>query len=80
MIQFEDGISIASLTIEAAAVPILIVGLAISLVRYLNRLRAGVKATSADRACRVRLGRVVLLGLEFLVAAGNCRTVGVYRT
>ncbi|HUG16165.1 MAG TPA: DUF1622 domain-containing protein [Thermomicrobiales bacterium] len=79
MIQFEDGISIASLTIEAA-VPILIVGLAISLVRYLNRLRAGVKATSADRACRVRLGRVVLLGLEFLVAAGNCRTVGVYRT
>jgi uncharacterized membrane protein len=78
--SFADAIEIASMAVEAAGVTIILVGITLSSIGYLNSLRRGNEVKHAYRAYRVSLGRVILLGLEFLVAADIIRTVGVHRT
>lgn len=78
--SFGDVIETASMVIEAAGVAIIIIGVSVSSATYLRRLHTGDTATGAYRAYRVSLGRAILLGLEFLVAADIIRTVGVHRT
>lgn len=66
-----------SAAVDAAGVAIIVIGLLRALVRFASR------ATSGDvryRRFRQDLGRGILLGLEFLVAADIIRTVAVAPT
>ena len=64
--------------VDAAGVALIVVGLLFTTGRYLLRLRRG--KTSAYQNYREGLGRTLLLGLEFLVAADVIRTVAVAPT
>jgi uncharacterized membrane protein len=79
-VNFANSIEFASMAVETAGVLIILIGVTFSSVAYLNNLRQGDEAKHAYRAYRVGLGRVILLGLEFLVAADIIRTVGIHRT
>ena len=60
---------------------VVVAGLLVATVAFLARLRTG-SATAGDtyRAYRQAIGRAILLGLEFLVAADIIRTVAVSPT
>lgn len=70
---FGDVAHLAATAIEAAGVAVLALGTAVVLVRYVAE-RA---APDGYRALRRRLGRVILVGLEVLVAGDIVRTVAV---
>lgn len=65
---------------ELAGVAILIVGSLISLARFVERIVRRQQGTRAYRALREGLGRAILLGLEFLVAADIVRSVALEPT
>lgn len=64
--------------IDAAGVAVIVIGLVVACARYLIRMRAG--SEDPYRQFRQDLGRGILLGLEFLVAADIIRTVAVSPT
>lgn len=75
----KPAIETAGVAIEAAGVFVIIVGAAVSGLRYLARIpRAGADKTYAG--FRVGLARSILLGLELLVAGDIIRTVVVAPT
>lgn len=61
--------------IDAAGVAVIVIGLVVVTGRYLLRLLRG--APEPYRRYREGLGRTLLLGLEFLVAADVVRTVAI---
>ena len=61
--------------VDAAGVAIIVVGVAIASVLALTRLTR--REAGIYEAYRRRLGRSILLGLEFLVAGDIIRTVAV---
>ncbi|HEX2527667.1 MAG TPA: DUF1622 domain-containing protein [Geminicoccus sp.] len=66
--------------IELVGVGIIVVGAVVASLRYLvQALRAG-SSTGTYEAYRASLGRAILLGLEFLVAADIIGTVAVEPT
>lgn len=65
---------------EVAGVAILIAGALISLAQFAVRLLQRKQGTRAYRALREGLGRAILLGLEFLVAADIVRSVALEPT
>lgn len=67
----------AGLAIDGAGVLVIVVGLVIAVARY---LAAGRRAAASYRRLRQDIGRGILLGLEFLVAADIIRTVAVTPT
>ena len=64
-----------SLAVDAAGVLIIVLGLGWALVRFV--LAHGMRFADRYRQLRQDLGRGILLGLEFLVAADIIRTVAV---
>jgi uncharacterized protein DUF1622 len=64
--------------IEALAVAIIVLATAHGTVRYLLHLNQ--KIADAYTLYKIQLGRALLLGLEFLVAADIIRTVGLETT
>ena len=66
------------LAIDAVGVLVIVIGLVISLGRFLHR--AVSNGEQAYRWLRQDLGRSILLGLEFLVAGDIIRTVAVSPT
>jgi uncharacterized membrane protein len=62
--------------VEAAAVVLLVLGLALSTGRYLRMAARGM-ASASVRAYRQDLGRSLQLALEFLIAADVIETVAV---
>jgi uncharacterized membrane protein len=64
--------------VDAAGVLIIVVGIAVASISALARLSR--RASDTYEAYRRRLGRSILLGLEFLVAADIIRTVAVTPT
>ena len=62
-------------------VAVVVAGLLVATVAFFGRLRSG-SASAGDtyRAYRQAIGRAILLGLEFLVAADIIRTVAVSPT
>lgn len=66
--------------VDAAGVALIVLGLIITTGYFLLRLRQGGAATNAYHSYREGLGRTLLLGLEFLVAADIIRTVAVAPT
>jgi uncharacterized membrane protein len=75
MIRFVEWVASA---LELSAVGIIAVAFAYGMVRYLLRVRIGDER--AYEGLRAHLGRALLLGLEFLVAADVIRTVAIEPT
>ena len=74
-VTFNDAVELVAKVIDGAGVAVMVAGIAAATVLTLRR-RAG------DRYgfYRRRIGRAILLGLEFLVAADIIRTVAVAPT
>lgn len=75
--SFEDAIDVAGSAVEGIGVAILVVGTLGALLRYLYTLALRTATIESYRTVRRNLGRAILLGLEFLVAADIIRTVAV---
>ena len=77
MPSFKEVTEAAGLVIDGAGVVVIVIGLLIALIRY------GITHARVDnpyRRLRQDIGRGILLGLEFLVAADIIRTVAVTPT
>jgi uncharacterized membrane protein len=73
-------IEYAALLIEVLAVTIIIVAIILALARYLFRYAARRAGDDLYHQLKVSLGKALLLGLEFLVAADIVRTVALEAT
>jgi uncharacterized membrane protein len=66
--------------LELAGVAIIAVGAVFTLIQFARRLARDKDPTAAIAAFRSSLGRAILLGLEFLIAADIINTVAVTPT
>ena len=73
--SFYEVIEMVGKTIDAVGVGVIAIGALISAAGAVPRLRR--KSGDVYRVFRQQLGRSILLGLEFLVAADIIRTVAV---
>lgn len=80
MEEFHLGaiIELAGEAVDVAGVTLIVVGLVFTTGRYLAQMRGN--GTAAYQRFREGLGRTLLLGLEFLVAADVIKTVAVAPT
>jgi uncharacterized membrane protein len=76
-LSLHEIVEIISLVIDVIGVLVIIVGLVVATVRY---VASRSKETAGYHQFRQDLGRGILLGLEFLVAADIIRTVAVTPT
>ena len=74
-----SGVHWVALTVEVIGIGIIVVGAIWSLIRFLRQL-AGAANGRAVGDFRTGLGRAILLGLEFLVAADIIATVAIEPT
>lgn len=77
MPTFKEVVEGIGLVIDAAGVAAIALGMLVATGRY---VLVGLRATGGYRQFRLDLGRGILLGLEFLVAADIIRTVAVVPT
>lgn len=77
MITFRAVAENVGVFVDSLGVAAIVVGLAVASVKYLLE---GRKASDGYKRYRQDLGRGILLGLEFLVAADIIRTVAVAPT
>ncbi|WP_349571582.1 DUF1622 domain-containing protein [Azotobacter salinestris] len=77
MPSLDEMIEVAGLAIDGAGVLIIVLGIVVAAVRFCI---AGRRTATPYRQLRHDLGRGILLGLEFLVAADIIRTVAVTPT
>ncbi len=77
--EFKAIISVAGYAIETVGVVIMIIGSALSSLRFLAHYRDQPEGVAYD-AYRRQLGRAIILGLEFLIAGDLIRTVVVADT
>ncbi len=77
--EFKAIISVAGYSIETVGVVIMILGSAISSLRFLAHYRDRPEGVAYD-TYRRQLGRSIILGLEFLIAGDLIRTVVVADT
>lgn len=77
--EFKAIISVAGYSIETVGVVIMILGSALSSLRFLAHYRDHPEGVAYD-TYRRQLGRSIILGLEFLIAGDLIRTVVVADT
>ena len=77
MLTFKEAVEGIGLVIDGAGVLVIVLGLLFATFRYAV---VGLRESSGYRRFRQDLGRGILLGLEFLVAADIIRTVAVVPT
>jgi uncharacterized membrane protein len=77
--SFQSVVSIAGYAIEAVGVIVIVLGVVFASLRFLIAGRAK-SETEAYHEYRQRLGRSIILGLEFLIAGDIIRTVVVADT
>ena len=77
--DFKELISIAGYAIESIGVLVIVIGSAISSVRFFTNYRQEPEG-AAYGALRRQLGRSIILGLEFLIAGDIIHTVIVADT
>lgn len=75
--EFRQLIELAGAGFEAAGVGILIIGAAAAFVMYVIVLVRRKDSSKAYRDLRRDLGKAILVGLEFLVAADIIRSVAI---
>ena len=79
-LTFDEAIEVVGQIVDGLGVAILLIGVVGSLLPYLAQLVRR-QADDADYVrVRRRLGRAILLGLEFLIAADIIRTVAISPT
>jgi uncharacterized membrane protein len=76
--RFQDAIELVGKSIDVAGVAVVVVGVALATV--LAAVRLVRRDTGVYEEYRRLLGRSILLGLEFLVAADIIRTVAIEPT
>ncbi len=75
--SFTDTVETVGKTVDAVGVAVIVLGIAAAVAMTASR---GQRGDNRYRIFRQRLGRVILLGLELLVAADIIRTVAVTPT
>ena len=75
---FRRGIEVSALGIEVLAVAVIVIAIVHGTARYLIHIQQ--RAEGAYEKYKVQLGKALLLGLEFLVAADIIRTVALEPT
>ena len=78
--DFERAVDTVSDVIDAAGVAVVVIGLLIATGIFLVSQRDRLDRAGAFRVYRQQVGKAILLGLEFLVAADIIRTVAVSPT
>ena len=78
--DFDEAVELTGRVIDGVGVAILVVGALAALTPYLISLMRGRASGDSYRIVRQNLGRAILLGLEFLVAADIIRTVAISPT
>lgn len=73
-----EAMDLVGEAVDVAGVALIVIGLVLTTVRYLANVRGAARA--AYQRYREGLGRTLLLGLEFLVAADVIRTVAITPT
>jgi len=76
--SFNEAVELVALGIDGAGVGVIGIGLLVALVRYVRAFATA--PGDAYRNFRQDLGKGILLGLEFLVAADIIRTVAIAPT
>lgn len=66
--------------IEAAGIAVMVIGIVVGTALYLRDVFGGLAVDTRFRAYRARVGKGILLGLEFLVAADIINTVAIEPT
>lgn len=75
--DFKSAVDAISKVIDGVGVLVVVIGLLVATVVFLLAVRAASDRTVTYRDYRRQIGRAILLGLEFLVAADIIRTVAV---
>ena len=75
--DFKDAVDLISKIIDAGGVVVVVVGLLLATGAFVFALRSPDRRPLAYRNYRQQVGKAILLGLEFLVAADIIRTVAV---
>ncbi len=78
--SFGETIEVVGKTIDGLGVVAIVVGIVFTTLLFLIRRRAAPAGVDFYRSYRQGIGRAILLGLEFLVAADIIRTVAVSPT
>ena len=79
--EFKDTVELVGKTVDGLGVAVIVAGICAATVIFLGHLRRdATKPEDSYRAYRQGIGRAILLGLEFLVAADIIRTVAVSPT
>jgi uncharacterized membrane protein len=78
--DFKDWVEAVGKVIDGVGVAVVVLGLALATAIFFSRVRRREEFEYVYRAYRQGLGRAILLGLEFLVAADIIRTVAVSPT
>ncbi len=77
---FTSALRMTTRLIEIGGIAIIVIGLMAGTIGYLRRLVVGAPGTEAYSGYRSSVGRAILLGLEFLVAADIINTVAIEPT
>ena len=75
--NFKDAVDLTSKIIDGAGVVVVVVGLLVATGVFLLAQREKELRVPSYRVFRQQVGKAILLGLEFLVAADIIRTVAV---
>ncbi len=75
--DFKNAVDAVAKVIDGAGVVVVTLGLLVATAGFVLALRAAGDRAGSYRAYRQQIGRAILLGLEFLVAADIIRTVAV---
>jgi uncharacterized membrane protein len=78
--DFKSAVDAVSKAIDGAGVVVVVIGLLVATGGFVVALRSSSTRAPAYRAYRQAVGKAILLGLEFLVAADIIRTVAVEPT
>jgi uncharacterized membrane protein len=78
--DFKSTVDAVSKVIDGAGVVIVVIGLVIATGVYLQMQADPLRRQTAYQVYREQVGKAILLGLEFLVAADIIRTVAVTPT
>ena len=78
--EFDRLVSVVALMMEAAGIAVLVVGMLVATAAFIARLLRRTTFANVYDAYRADLGRAILLGLEFLVAADIVGTVAIEPT
>jgi uncharacterized membrane protein len=78
--DFKSVVDATSKVIDAGGVLVVVVGLVVATAAFRAAQRTAAARAGAYRAYRQQVGKAILLGLEFLVAADIIRTVAVAPT